>query len=72
MFAPIWQLANKDITTLQAGDFNSGAIGADGSVYLWGRCGKGAARCQGQGARQGCTCSKQHGAAQCVCLLLHC
>ena len=38
VFSPIMSLANKDIVTLQAGDHNSGAIGADGTVYLWGRC----------------------------------
>ena len=37
-FTPIWELADADITTLQAGDFNSGAISEDGSVYVWGRC----------------------------------
>ncbi|KAI8472010.1 MAG: regulator of chromosome condensation 1/beta-lactamase-inhibitor protein II [Monoraphidium minutum] len=36
-FAPIKPLVDADIVTLQAGDYNSGAIGADGSVYLWGR-----------------------------------
>ena len=36
-FTPIWELADADITTLQAGDFNSGAISEDGSVYVWGR-----------------------------------
>lgn len=36
-FAPIEQLRHADIVTLQAGDHNSGAIGADGRVYLWGR-----------------------------------
>lgn len=37
-FAPITCLIDKDITTLQAGDFNSGAISEEGTVYVWGRC----------------------------------
>ncbi len=39
-FAPVKgrYLVDSDIVTLQAGDYNSGAIGGDGKVYLWGRC----------------------------------
>ncbi|GBF91109.1 ultraviolet-B receptor-like [Raphidocelis subcapitata] len=36
-FTPIRALARADISTLQCGDYNSGAIGGDGCVYLWGR-----------------------------------
>jgi hypothetical protein len=28
-----------DVVALQCGDYNSGAICADGTVYVWGRCG---------------------------------
>lgn len=36
-FVPVMSLVNAEIVTLQCGDHNCGAIGQDGSVYVWGR-----------------------------------